>query len=271
MATPTLATTLASGRRIRLPAWMALIGTIVLTLGASSAWTKEASPPLAPATAKPPIIESKIPTAPDAVAPSATLALLVTQKSEPPFWKLKPALMTKIREERAVIVSVNTSRASSGLQRFTMLGVGVVNRPKAFCFATAQDYGKLKEVSEHFKTVSFDAKTDQLYMVLEALGYEARMTLHVTPASEDWRSELQWVVISGSFTGMKGVIGFEHADHDHTEMSMSSEYEASELPLPRVLMGFALEVITQKVAEKMRTFIEAQPQAAVEAKPGPTD
>lgn len=183
-----------------------------------------------------------------------------TPESELPFWRKKPALMQKIREERAIIVSVRNEDAPNKQIRFLMTGAGSVARSKEFCFGTAQKYEKLKEISDHFKTVSFDLTSRQLYLITEALGYQARMILRVTPVSEDWRSELQWEVIWGHFKGMSGYIGFEKIDAGHTEMSMVSKYEADQLPLPKILMGFALEVITQKVAEKMRTFIESQPQ-----------
>lgn len=41
-----------------------------------------------------------------------------------------------------------------------------------------------------------------------------------------------------------------------TEVSIIGRYEANELPLPRALIGVALEVVVQKVAEKMRRMIE---------------
>jgi len=176
-----------------------------------------------------------------------------------PFWRKKPELLQKIREERAVLVSVRQEDAPNKQVRFLMAGAGSVSRSKDFCFKTAQNYSKLKEISDHFRDVNFDTKTGHLYLVTEALGYQARMILKITPVSEDWRSELQWEVIWGHFKGMSGYIGFESLDSTHTEVSLISKYHADELPLPRVLMGFALEVITQKVAEKMRHFIEAQP------------
>jgi hypothetical protein len=182
-------------------------------------------------------------------------------QDERPFWKKKPQLLEKIRDERAILVSVRADNApKSDEVIFTMNGAGVARQPKDFCFRTAQDYPRLKEISEHFKTVSFDLPTRQLFIVTEALGYQARMVMRVTPVSEDWRSELQWEVIWGHFKGMTGLIGFENIDAGRTEMSLSARYQASELPLPKALVGFALEVVMQKVAEKMRTYIESAPE-----------
>lgn len=181
-----------------------------------------------------------------------------TPVQELPFWKSKPVLVEKLRTERVIIVSVKRDDLSNGRIRFLMTGAGVVKRPKDICFQVSQQYTKLKEVSEHFKTVRYESKSRELLLVIEVLGYQAQMSLRLNPVNEDWRSELQWEVIAGHFTGMTGIIGFEKIEGDRTEMSIDAKYEAAEFPLPRILMGFALEVVIQKVAEKMRTFIEKQ-------------
>lgn len=187
-----------------------------------------------------------------------------------PFWKSKPHLLKKIRDERAVIVSVRNEEISREPRRirFSIQGVGVVSRPPEICFRMSQQYHRLPLVSEHFKTVSFDPSKNELFLVTEALGYQARMILKMDPLHQSkGREELKWEVVWGHFKGMRGVIGFEPvslSDGARTEMSLESAYESAELPLPKVLMGFALEVITQKVAEKMRTFIEQQPIAVLD-------
>lgn len=176
--------------------------------------------------------------------------------SAKPFWKSKPALLKKMNEDRAIIVSVNREDSKDGKIIFTMAGAGVVARDKFACFTLAQDYPKLKEVSDNFRTVTYDASERRLFVITEALGYQARMLMQLTPVSEDWRSEIQWEVIWGSFKGMKGVIGFEKLGPRATEVSFTGRFEATELPIPKFLMGFALEVVTQKVAEKMRSYLE---------------
>jgi hypothetical protein len=62
---------------------------------------------------------------------------------------------------------------------------------------------------------------------------------------------------------MTGVVGFEKVADDRTEMSIEAKYLADELPLPKHLVGLALEVVVQKVAEKLRSFIEAQSASAL--------
>ena len=209
------------------------------------------------------------------VAQSApTPALSIGQNASPaelPFWRLKPELMRRMREDRAIVVSVRHSNIVSDQSekqiRFTIQGAGVVGREKDTAFRIAKQFEKLKLVSGHFKEVKVDPTGREVFMVISALGYQARMTLAMTPVAADWRSEMQWEVVSGSFQGMKGVVGYERMDATHTEMSIQTRYEAAKLPLPKALMGFALEVVTQQVAQKMRSFIEAgvDPQPPAES------
>ena len=203
--------------------------------------------------------------APPPVEPSRKLSVTKGTR-EQPFWR-RADLKARMKEDRDIVVSVRQQKLSPQLVRFTMAGAGWVSRPKDFCFSASQQYPRLKEVSDHFKAVEYDPGSRHLFLITEALGYQARMILEVIPVSEDWRSELQWQVVWGSFKGMTGLIGFEQMEKDRTEVSVNAKYEAEELPLPKILMGFALEVITKKVAEKMRAFIESQPALAETPRP----
>ena len=192
--------------------------------------------------------------------PTATpIPRLTFSKDSPtkdkPFWKSKPDLMKRMLDDRFITVSVKRDD-EPGKIIFTMSGAGDVNRDKDACFKLSQDYPKLKEISDHFVTVTFEEKTQKLFIVTEAMGYQARMLMQLTPVIEDWRSEVQWEVIWGSFKGMKGIIGYERLGPRSTEISFQGRFEAPNLPIPKFLMGFALEVVTQKVAEKMRTYLE---------------
>ncbi len=195
----------------------------------------------------------------------------VVAPSEQPFWRRKLDLLRRIYDERAIIVSASTEKvavmpaglSSKGSEQilFTIRGAGLIHAPKAFAFRTAQQYRKLKDVSSHFKTVEYDDKTHKLFLITEALSWRARMVLLMQPVISAQRDELRWEVIWGSFRGMKGLMAFATAEHGQkTETSIEAIYQAETLPLPKILMGFALETIIQKVAEKMRSFIEHEYQ-----------
>ncbi|MES2963806.1 MAG: hypothetical protein V4760_07935 [Bdellovibrionota bacterium] len=241
-----------------------ILGFFIAVIVTASAFAREklASPPVSPSASTP----AASPQPPPALALHPPPQLSIRKdaaKSELPFWKTKPDIRKRLAD-RDIIVSVKNDDVKrpdgKKVVRFTINGVGHVSRNKDTAFKIAQQYSKLKEVSSHFKTVNYDANRGEVFMICEALGYQARMIMKMTPVSEDWRSEIQWEVIWGHFQGMKGTLGFEKVDETHTEVSIVTNYEAETLPLPRVLMGFAFEVISQKVAEKMRTHLESMPE-----------
>lgn len=179
-----------------------------------------------------------------------------TPKVEQPFWRTKPGLMERMERERQVLTSVTKSDVPNGEVKFDMKVAGLVNAPRGFAFKTAQAYPRLKEVADNFKTVHYRPEQNRLYLVMTALGYQERMILQIYPASGDGRDEIQFDVVWGNFKGMKGFIGFESTSLAKTEMSMIASYQSKTLPLPKILMGLALEAVTQKVAEKLRAFVE---------------
>jgi hypothetical protein len=204
------------------------------------------------------------------VPPAPPAAQISIPKDQPvaqqPFWKSKPEVRKKILEERAVVVSVASEKLVDDETLLLMKGAGVVNAPRGFCFATAQRYERLKDVSDNFKDVRYDEAKQELFLTVQALGYQARIVMHIIPVASSWRDELQWEVTWGEFKGMKGIIGFEDSSALRTEMSMNVRFQSAHMPLPKILMGFAMEVVTQKVAERMRSWIESEYHAkALEA------
>ena len=84
------------------------------------------------------------------------------------------------------------------------------------------------------------------------------MILAMDLVTEKKRSEIQFEVVWGELKGMTGAIGFENMNDESCEVSILSHYQAARFPLPKIFMGFAFEVLTQKVAEKMRSYIESE-------------
>jgi hypothetical protein len=203
----------------------------------------------------------------------SAFAIEIIEK-EIPFWRAKPEVSRRMFEERAVVVSSRRETVQMlGKEeiRFTIKGAGIVNAPRVFSFKEAQSYDKLKAISSHFKTVTYTPANQNLHLVMEALGYEADMVLKMEPVTTELRDELQWTVIAGHFKGMRGVLAFESVVSGKfggklggkTESSIDAVYQAETLPLPKILMGVALEAIFQKVAEKMRSAIETEYKIAV--------
>lgn len=187
-----------------------------------------------------------------------------------PFWEGKPKLEAKLRDERAILVSVRTEKGALDPEAdlFTINGVGWVKRDAETVFKLAQQFDRMKEVSEHFREVKYDPKTHRVFVICQALGYQARMLFDVTPTAAPVR-ELQFKVIDGHFLGLHGVMGFQELSTKaanglpQTQITLRIRHEAREIPIPRALVGFALEVLVQKVAGKMREHFETAKLEAV--------
>lgn len=184
------------------------------------------------------------------------------------FWEGKPKLEAKLREERAVLVSARTDTGVLDREAdlFTISGVGWVRREASVVFALAQRYEKLKEITDVFREIKFEPKTNRVFVICQALGYQARMLFSVTSSLAPVR-EIRFKVIEGHFLGLEGTMGFRELNEKNpsTEVSLQVRHEAREIPIPKFLVGFALEVVIQNVAKKMRTYFEDAP--GVSAKP----
>lgn len=206
---------------------------------------------------------------PPTPSPRPTPVIFKTSDFAKPFWEGKPKLEAKLRDDRAVLVSVRTDRGEIDKEAdlFSINGVGWVKRSDRTIFELAKRFDRLKEISSHFREVNFDPKTNRVFVICEALGYQARMLIAVDPqegtaAGVDPR--IRFKVIDGHFVGLEGMLvfhplGAKVSGGDMTEVSLRVRHEAREIPIPRILVGFALEVLVQKVAQSMRTYFENTP------------
>lgn len=209
-----------------------------------------------------------------ASAPPAGAAegVTVAPFASKPFWEGKPKLETKLKEERAVLVSVRTDKGvrDKNADLFSINGVGYVRREADVVFNLAKRFDRLKEISDVFREVKFEPKTNRVFVICQALGYQARMLIQVEPTLKPVR-EIRFRVVDGHFLGLEGIMGFRELSREartdsraETEVSLRVQHEAREIPIPKFLVGFALEVLIQKVALKMRTYFE-ETAAPIEA------
>lgn len=177
-------------------------------------------------------------------------------QEELPFWREKKKVYRQITHERRVIVSVKQEEVA-GKKSFRMVGVGAVNAPIDFCVGEVMEFDKLPEISSYFKKVVHQKDKKQVYIVLEAMGYQARLLLEYQWNKKDPNAQqMDWKVIWGPFKGMIGHYQFVKINGEQTEVSIWSNFSNHNIPIPEFLMKFTLEVIAEKVAQKMRSFIE---------------
>lgn len=180
-------------------------------------------------------------------------------------WLNKEKVIQRITDNKEILVSVKvedrkkTEKKAESLKNLKIQCVGLVGRPLLDSFLTAKKFYLLPHVSDHIKKAEYDAVGQELYLHTEAFNYHAHMWMKLRFVEADKeRKSIDFEVIRGVFKGMKGTILFSANGIGKTKMELFSDYPYRELPVPNFFVEFGLEVATQRVASKMRSFIENQ-------------
>lgn len=188
----------------------------------------------------------------------------IEAQEEQPFWRSKTRLYRQILEDRKIVVSVKKeepsrgSGPSSGSQKvFRVVGAGLVHSPIKECFNDVQNFENLPKVSSHFRSARQDRRNQMVFLRIEALGYTARlmMSYRVSVDKKD-EKQLDFQVTEGALKGLVGHYNFKSLGDQRTEVALWSFYKGERWPLPDFFLKFTLEVIAEKVAQKMRTYLE---------------
>ncbi len=189
-----------------------------------------------------------------------------------PFWRAKPKVFEKITNERQVVVSVNAEKiknpgaGDTNKNILRMDGAGLVNTEVEPTYLEAQKYDELKQISDHVIEVKVGPSPQDVFIHTEAYNYHARMTMRVTPAKDkDGSRHLRFQVLEGNFKGMTGEFSFSAYQptgalgklvKNATVLGFHAEYEYTVLPMPQFFVEFGIEVVLQRVASRMRSFLE---------------
>ncbi len=180
--------------------------------------------------------------------------IFCSSAQELPWWK-KPNIEKKLREERAVIISIK-EKSEFSKNYYDMTGAGVVKATRAFTLKKILSFNELEKVSPYFKKVIHQPEYSRVYFLLEAYGYQARLLIKYEVQEVEGRTVFMWNVVWGGFQGMIGRIELSSLTGEKTEAVLTSRFEDKEIPLPKIFKGFVLEVIVQQVAKSMRSWIE---------------
>lgn len=178
-----------------------------------------------------------------------------------PFWRKKIEVQKRMQNEDLIVVSAKTEKIRNDPKLYEMRVVagGDVDVPQDFAFEQISNYEDLKKADNHFVEVHYNKDQKKVEIGIEALGYRADMVIRVfeverkTPQGKS--REIHWLCVEKQFKGMKGVFQVLEIGRQKSEISMTAEYSAEKLPLPKVLMGFGLEVIGRQVANQLKRYI----------------
>ena len=187
------------------------------------------------------------------------LSGFIFAQEELPFWQKKTRIYEQMLKKRRIVVSVQKQTSSQKETQYRMVGAGVVAAPMAFVRQEMGQFENLNKVSSHFKKVDHDKKNNQLFLHIEAAGYETRLTMKYKWGSPNQGQEqMDWQVIQGPFSGMQGHYKLRPLEGEKTEVSTWTLMPKPRVPIPSFLLNFTLEVISEKVAQKMRSYMEQE-------------
>lgn len=180
------------------------------------------------------------------------------QLDEKPFWR-KPKYFKRLENDRAILVAVRSEKMeSSDLQSLHMQGAGIVNRPPGVAYEILKDFSRWTEMSDYIKSSQYDSESRILKLHLLAFEYHAHLKMRVFFDEEQENLKaFRFLVLDGAFEGMKGIMEFKDNGRRKAEISMTVVDEFEKLPLPSFFIEFGLEVVFQKIAARMRSFVES--------------
>jgi hypothetical protein len=119
------------------------------------------------------------------------------------------------------------------------------------------NFEKLPEISSYFKKVVHKKEKKEVYFHIRALGMQMRFIQKYKWGKKSLKeAQMDWKVTWGLLKGMVGHYKFRYIEPTKTEITIWSSLVKSDIPIPQFLVNFTLEVIAEKVAQKMRTFME---------------
>ena len=196
-------------------------------------------------------------------------------KSQPPFWKRNAKIYQKVKSERLVAVSVraksvrkpeetlaqkpkaeSVTRSSQFRRQLKMAGVGHIAVSSQFAYRVITQYDGLKHMSSYIVESQWDEAKKELFFHTKALGYHARMWLRLNSEFKSESGKVMFLVVRGVFKGLSGELKLRELSSRNSEVTLEANYFYNEVPIPQVFLDFGLEMVLQKMAARMRGYIE---------------
>ena len=174
-----------------------------------------------------------------------------------PFWRTKPKVYERI-QNREVIVSVTTSDSDSKSRPHLLHvhGGGQTVATCEFTYAQSLQPQNLTLATSYVTASTYDEKTHHAQLTLAAFSHEAHLEVELEPLPEPEPRRLRFKILSGPLTGFSGEMIFTEIKAQHCEVGISGQYLYDRFPLPKFFIEFGLEVVLQRMASRLRAFVE---------------
>jgi hypothetical protein len=188
------------------------------------------------------------------------LPLAAVHAEDPaPFWKSKEKVYERIRQGE-VIVAVKKDKGLPGLppNRLKIDGGGHVNAPRDFVFKKSLEFEELAKESGYISRCKYDAAEQKLEMEVKAFGYTAIQKLRLKIDEKSEPRKLFYEVIEGPLKGMTGVFEYSELKGPKAEVGIRGDFHYDKLSIPTFFVEFGFEVIFQRMAINLRSYVERE-------------
>lgn len=170
-----------------------------------------------------------------------------------PFWKTKPEVYRKIVEERAIVVSAQSS------PKIRLRGGGIINTADDFAFEEIQKYEKLDEHLNLISNLKWQKESSNIELDVHVLGFKAHLLVHVTPSAPDVKPPiLKFEVLKGLLEGLVGELTFTSLKNNQTEVGIDASTDEEKGFFSRTFWSLTLEGVMKKTAESIRSYLESE-------------
>jgi len=174
-----------------------------------------------------------------------------------PFWKSKPEIYKKMKDDRYIPVSAHTSDVGAD-KKLSVVVAGIIHAPVEFANSRIIQYDEYPKFLSYIVASPYDKTTSNIFLHGAILGYHVQMTIHVTAEKSGDNEVIKWKSVAGGFIGMEGIINEVPIDKDHTEISLDSTYIGKTIAIPAFILDRGLEFAAQRTASSMRSHIESE-------------
>ena len=185
---------------------------------------------------------------------------LPSHAGEPaPFWKSKEKVYTRI-EQGEVIVAVKREKGLPGKasNRLHIQGGGWTDAPSHFVFSKAMAFDEVAKESGYISSAKYDAATQKLDLEIHAFGYKTKLQLKIKPDGKSEPKTMGYEVLHGPLAGMTGVFTFADMKGKKTEVGIDADFHYDKLSFPTFFVEFGFEVVFQRMAINLRSFVEKE-------------
>ena len=176
-----------------------------------------------------------------------------------PFWDNK---YYKFDHSNFPKVSVKSHKQKID-HRLYMNGIVTVNVPARFIWKISKDLETFKGISEHIISVEHNHRFNFAVFKLSAYGYFTNESVKVKYVEKGGNYYVNFSVFEGFFKGANAQLKIAKKTRRNTDVSLQVTYDYKEWPMPKLFIEFGIEVVLQKIASKIKTFLQKEYQNKV--------